>query len=322
MTVSSLQPLTVEEQGMAEKYIDRVDKFLRRKRLDPDEYYDVVIFGYLAAIQRECRNPAPPEKKNFFALLDICMERAVYMEWNRQNADMRRGDRMALSLDSVPAHTDDGVFSLYDVVPSPCADVASEVINRDLIDRALEVGTSRQLEMIQYAMDGYEAHEIAEIFGLSRQTVSRTLCNFRNRARAVRDDREVIKHPCPAYLEAHRERIAARNKVYEKAYRERHREEINAKKRAYRAIHLEEMQAKERERYRARREEICAKDRAYRAAHPEEVRAKERAKRKAWREAHPEEARARERAKYAVRKQRKAALDAANINGGVVAVAV
>ena len=61
--MSQLEPLTVKEQEMAEQYFYLVDKFLKREHLDPNEYYDVVIFGYLQAIQRECRNPNPPEKK-------------------------------------------------------------------------------------------------------------------------------------------------------------------------------------------------------------------------------------------------------------------
>ena len=45
--MSKMEPLTVEEQEMAEQYFYLVDKFLKREHLDPNEYYDVVIFGYL-----------------------------------------------------------------------------------------------------------------------------------------------------------------------------------------------------------------------------------------------------------------------------------
>ena len=40
-----LYPLTPEEQEFAAIRIDLVDTFLRRERLDPNEYYDIVIFG-------------------------------------------------------------------------------------------------------------------------------------------------------------------------------------------------------------------------------------------------------------------------------------
>lgn len=261
--MSKMEPLTVEEQEMAEQYFYLVDKFLKREHLDPNEYYDVVIFGYLQAIQRECRNPNPPEKKNIYGLIEVCMKRAVLMEWRCQYRDMRKGNREGLSLDCIPAQTDDGEFSLYDIVADVRQSTEVQVEAQDLAERVLVVATPREREAIDLACLGYETREIAQMLGITRSTASRILCNFRVKAKAVRDDREIIR--CPQWVRD-KEKVQARNRKYQ----QEHRTEINAKNRirdrAYRAAHPEEVRAKDRAYYAAHREEICARDRARRAA--------------------------------------------------------
>ena len=49
--------LTVLQQQYAEEHIGTVYAFLRHKRLPVDEYYDIVIFGYLSAVQDFDENP-------------------------------------------------------------------------------------------------------------------------------------------------------------------------------------------------------------------------------------------------------------------------
>ena len=50
-----LRPFTKEEQQFAEENHDLVYAFLNEKKLSEDEYYDVVVFGYLQAVQFYCR---------------------------------------------------------------------------------------------------------------------------------------------------------------------------------------------------------------------------------------------------------------------------
>lgn len=45
-------PLTLEQRLFAAEHHDLVYKFLRKKRLSIDEFYDVIIFGYLRAVYR------------------------------------------------------------------------------------------------------------------------------------------------------------------------------------------------------------------------------------------------------------------------------
>jgi hypothetical protein len=49
--------LTTEQQAFAAENHDLVYSFLHAKRLPEDEFYDVVIFGYLRAVQRYFTQP-------------------------------------------------------------------------------------------------------------------------------------------------------------------------------------------------------------------------------------------------------------------------
>ena len=49
--------LNPEQQQFAEQNHQIVECFLSKKRLDADEFYDVVIFGYLLAVQEYLEKP-------------------------------------------------------------------------------------------------------------------------------------------------------------------------------------------------------------------------------------------------------------------------
>lgn len=227
-----LYPLTSEEQEFAAIHVDLVDKFLRYERLDPAEYYDIVIFGYLEAVQKQFRAPIDEDKQNFKALAKICMRHAVGEDRKFQNKEKRRGDPM--SMDYLGTDTDGDDFSFHDLIGDATQATENQALDSDLITRILAVATPREREAIDLVCQGYETREIAEILGIARSTASTTLCHFRAKAKAVRDDREVIKSPQWA----------------------RDKEKVRARNRAYQQAHRLELNAKERERYAAKRARV------------------------------------------------------------------
>lgn len=236
-----LYPLTSEEQRFAEIHIDLVDKFLRQGRLDPEEYYDIVVFGYLEAVQKQFRGPIAEDRQNFKALAKICMKHAIGEDKKFQNQKKRQGD--TVSMDYLGTDTDDDDFSFHDLIADTTQVTECQAIDSDLISRILAVATPREREAIDLVCQGYETREIAEILGIARSTASTTLCHFRAKAKAVRDDREVIKNP---QWERDKEKIRARNRAYQQA----HRLELNAKERARYAARR--ARAQEQEKHRPR----------------------------------------------------------------------
>lgn len=240
--MKKLYPFTEEENQFAEAHLFLVDKFLRRKRLSPDDYYDIVIFGYLEAVQKQYRDPIESEKQNFPAFAEICMRNAIGEDWKYRNREMRRGN--PLSLDQLPACAENDDFSFYDVISDGAQNPAEQVEDRDMIDRILGVGTKRELEAIRLVWLGYEPREASRLMGIAPKTGRTTLAHFRKKAKAVREEREIVK--CPYY--------------------ERNREAIRAQQNNYRRTHAEYCRARDRAHYEAHREEINARRRAHYAA--------------------------------------------------------
>lgn len=236
-----LYPLTLEEQEFAAIHVELVDKFLRYERLDPSEYYDIVIFGYLEAVQKQFRNPIAEDRQNFKALAKICMKHAIGEDKKFQNKEKRRGT--PLSMDYLETDTDGDDFSFHDLIGDTTQATESQAIDSDLIARILAVATPREREAVDLVCQGYETREIAEILGIARDTASATLYHFRAKAKAVRDDREVIKSPQWA---RDKEKVRARNRAYQQA----HRLELNAKERARYAARRAKVQEQEKRRPR------------------------------------------------------------------------
>ena len=93
----ALRPMTQEERELAEQHHDLVIDFLRYRRLPMDEFYDVVIFGHLSAVQQYIRNP--PVGVNFKAMALRAMKDAVLREGEYHSRAKRCG--VTVGLDDV-----------------------------------------------------------------------------------------------------------------------------------------------------------------------------------------------------------------------------
>lgn len=261
----TLELMTDEERDFAAQYHDLVYKFLRTHRLPEDEYYDVVIFGYLDAVQTNFRNPVAPELQNFPALAYTCMEYKVLADWQRKQRVKRRGDYMALSMDAALADTDS--FTFHDILPDRTQDTALEVENTDLIERIFDSMTKAERKTLNLFLSGYKAPQIAELLGVSLSQIYNRLYYFRAKARAIRDTGEPINLKYE----------------YEKRYRDAHpeayQESLKRRQRKYYERHAKERRAKDRtEGQRENQREYC---RRYWASHKTEINARRRAQRAA-----------------------------------------
>ena len=76
-------PLTVEEQQFATDNHYLVYKYLRLRKLPPDDWYDVVIFRYLRSVKRWFAYPELHEH-NFEIVAFYAMRSAVGHEMDKQ----------------------------------------------------------------------------------------------------------------------------------------------------------------------------------------------------------------------------------------------
>jgi RNA polymerase sigma-70 factor (ECF subfamily) len=152
----TLCELTLEQQTFAEEHHNLVYAFLHKKNLHGDDYYDVIVFGYLRAVQKYLLRTDLRRKYAFSTIAWRAMECELGRHRRAQSCPMRRA--VTVSLEAVSA----GIERLM-----PTEDVCgSNRLPEQLEDKFLweEVFASlprEQAEILRMKADGYSTREIA-----------------------------------------------------------------------------------------------------------------------------------------------------------------
>ena len=114
--------LTEEQSAFAEKHHHVVMDFLRRKRLPESEFYDVVIFRYLRAVQLYCINPQLRRYK-FEAIAFKAMDWQMKSYW-------RKAYKMPHKTRSLDEQLAGSGLTLHEVIPADGFDAGDEACDR------------------------------------------------------------------------------------------------------------------------------------------------------------------------------------------------
>ena len=164
----ALRPMTQEEREFAEQNHDLVIDYLRRKRLPMDDYYDIVIFGYLSAVQQYFRNP--PAGVEFKAMAFRAMKDTVLRDREYNTRAKRCGSIVSLDTDTIP---------------DPKQDVERQTERKALLEQAATVATPRESKIINLLIDGFALHEAAQLLKIPRAAAVNYMDDFCCRARAA-----------------------------------------------------------------------------------------------------------------------------------------
>ena len=168
----ALRPMTQEEREFAEQHHNLVIDFLRYRRLPMDDFYDIVIFGYLSAVQQYFRNP--PAGVKFKAMAFQAMKDAILRD-GEYNARAKRCG-YTVSLDTEGRHS---------TIPDQKQDVERQAERRALLEQAATVATPRESKIINLLIDGFALHEAARFLKIPRATAVSCMDDFCCRARAA-----------------------------------------------------------------------------------------------------------------------------------------
>lgn len=127
-----LSPLTSEERQFAELNHHLVEQFLYWNRLDPDDWYDVVIFRYLQAVKRWMMRPDLHIYK-FATTLKYSLSSAVLAEKKKRSRRVQ-----TVSLEEVIPGSDDMTYA--DIVTAGCLDY----INYGEYDKSIKKKNTRK----------------------------------------------------------------------------------------------------------------------------------------------------------------------------------
>ena len=168
----ALRPMTKEEREFAEQKHDLVVEFLHRRHLPMNDYYDIVIFGYLSAVQQYFRNP--PAGVEFKTMAFRAMKDAILREGEYHARAKRCG--YTVSLDTEGYHS---------TIPDQKQDVERQTERKALLEQAAKVATPRENKIIELLVDGFALHEAARFLKIPRAAAISCMENFCGRARAA-----------------------------------------------------------------------------------------------------------------------------------------
>ena len=164
----ALRPMTQEERDFAEEHHDLAIDFLRYKHLPMNDFYDIVIFGYLSAVQQYFRNP--PSGVTFKAMAFWAMKDAVLREDECHARAKRSGTTV----------------NLVDVeIADPRQDTERRVEGKALLEQLVNVATPREARIINLLMNGFGLREAAQRLKMPRAAAVSCMEDFCCRARVA-----------------------------------------------------------------------------------------------------------------------------------------
>ena len=164
----ALRPMTKEERKFAEQHHDMVIDYLRYKRLPMDDFYDIVIFGYLSAVQQYFRNP--PAGVEFKAMAFRAMKDSILREGEYHARAKRCGITVGLDDAELIDHRQD---------------TGQQIEGKVLLEQAAGAATPKEAKILRFLLDGFALHEAARFLKLQRAAAVNCMENFYGRARAV-----------------------------------------------------------------------------------------------------------------------------------------
>ena len=168
----ALRPMTQEEREFTEQNHGLVIDYLRRKRLPMDDFYDVVIFGSLSAVQQYFRNP--PAGVAFETMAVRAMKDSLLRD-GEYNARAKRS--------GVTVSLDDAGRTLTD----PRQDTERQVEGKTLLEQVVNVATPKEARIINLLLEGFVLREAARLLKMPRAAAVSCMENFCCRARAAID---------------------------------------------------------------------------------------------------------------------------------------
>lgn len=167
-------PLTREQREFATKWHNLIYTFLNEKKLPEEDYYDIVVFGFLRAV------------KEYTSNLNLLKYSFSTIAWKKMNCCLlnhyKSQYRQKRHAYTVSLHTtvhDDGALSLEESLSVPntiMLQLETELLLHDLAQRA----TRQQMAIVQLRSAGYNMREIARTQSIPMKRVQELLSEIRD----------------------------------------------------------------------------------------------------------------------------------------------
>lgn len=176
-----MQPMTQKQRDFAEEHHNIVYTFLKTRRLKIEDYYDIVIFGFLTAAQRYTEDEHLQQSYSFTTIAFRKMDDSLAEHRRSENRLKRKAD--VLSLDAPLKDTENMCFA--DTIPSEGATPGEQAETKVIYIDALLRATAKQRQALVATAAGYTAKEAAEKLGTTQTAIHNRLFRVRAQARAA-----------------------------------------------------------------------------------------------------------------------------------------
>lgn len=179
MENKQIRPLTPTERQYATENYHLIDKFLKCSRLDPEEFFDVVVFDFLLSVEIYMNDESLRKKCSFEAVSHMYMKRAVYVHFRKQKAQKRSSEHGSdISFEEMEAYVGNKDNGMEDFSPMEYEEDIKEIENNL---------TDEQRRIFLGKLEGYTLKDIAENAGINPKRVYRQFGKIKKVVAGVMD---------------------------------------------------------------------------------------------------------------------------------------
>ena len=156
------RPLTEEERKFSEENYNLIMDFMKKSKLNAEEYFDTVVFDFLLSVEKYLNDPQLQAKCSFEAVSYMYMKRAVFVHFRKQKAQKRSTEAGSdISLDSM----DMNIFN------HSTMETDSNLEYMEMVKQIENGLTEEQKKIFSDKVEGYSLKKIADNHGIKQKRV-------------------------------------------------------------------------------------------------------------------------------------------------------
>ena len=180
-----IRPLTPTEKEFASDNYHLITEFLKRSKLDAEEYFDVVVLDFLLSVEIYLSNEQMRKKCNFEAFSYMYMKRAIYRHFREQKALKRSSEAGAdISFDEVDVYIGKSINSMEN---------SSSLEYEETIKQIESILTLEQQRIFFDKLEGYSLKEIADNNGIKPKRVYKQFGKIKIVVADVMDEQRLLR---------------------------------------------------------------------------------------------------------------------------------
>jgi len=177
-----IRPLAPTERKFASDNYHLINKFLKRSKLDTEEFFDIVVFEYLLSVEIYLNNEELRNRCNFESVSYMYMKRAVYRHFRELKALKRSSE----------AGTDISFEEVHACISDSISNMEKSLEYKEIIKQIEEILTAEQQRIFFDKLEGYSIKEIAENNGIKPKRVYKQFGKIKNVVAVVMDLQQLI----------------------------------------------------------------------------------------------------------------------------------